>query len=131
MAQAAGVRREMWARYEAGAEPGAQALAGAALAGIDLHFVLTGSAAADRPPPLTAEELLVLERYREASRETRAAALGALGGGQVHRGRHLTQVFHAGVGQIIEAVRDVTIHQTAGTYKVAKKSPKGGKKPPE
>ena len=131
MAQAAGVRREMWARYEAGAEPGAQALAGAAIAGIDLHFVLTGKAAADRSPPLTAEELLVLERYREASRETRAAALGALGGGQVHRGHQLTQVFQSGVGQVIDTVRDITIHQQAGTYKVEKKTPKGGKKPSE
>lgn len=41
-ADAAGVRREMWAKYEAGAEPGAEPLAGMRRMGVDVDFVLSG-----------------------------------------------------------------------------------------
>lgn len=41
-ADAIGVRREMWAKYESGSEPGAKAIAGMITAGIDVKFVLTG-----------------------------------------------------------------------------------------
>jgi transcriptional regulator with XRE-family HTH domain len=41
-ADAIGVRREMWAKYEAGAEPGADALSNMQKAGIDVDYVLTG-----------------------------------------------------------------------------------------
>lgn len=41
-ADAIGVRREMWAKYEAGAEPGAKAIAGMFAAGFDVKFILTG-----------------------------------------------------------------------------------------
>lgn len=44
-ADLAGVRREMWAKYEAGAEPGARALAALAEAGFDALYVLTGKRA--------------------------------------------------------------------------------------
>lgn len=37
-----GVRREMWAKYEAGAEPGAKAIAGMIVAGFDVRYILTG-----------------------------------------------------------------------------------------
>ncbi len=39
---ATGVRREMWAKYEAGSEPGAQVLAAMAAAGADVQYILTG-----------------------------------------------------------------------------------------
>lgn len=42
-ADIAGVRREMWAKYEAGSEPGAKALAGMAAAGVDVIYVLTST----------------------------------------------------------------------------------------
>lgn len=41
-AEATGVRREMWAKWEAGAEPGAKALAAMAANGIDVLYILTG-----------------------------------------------------------------------------------------
>ncbi|WP_431287495.1 helix-turn-helix transcriptional regulator [Roseateles chitinivorans] len=44
-AEVAGVRREMWAKYEAGSEPGAKALAGMAAAGVDVIYVLTSTPA--------------------------------------------------------------------------------------
>jgi len=40
--KAVGIRREMWAKYEAGAEPGAKALAGMASIGADVQYILTG-----------------------------------------------------------------------------------------
>lgn len=42
IADTVGVRREMWAKYEAGAEPGAGVLASACDAGVDVVYVLTG-----------------------------------------------------------------------------------------
>lgn len=41
-ADAVGVRREMWAKYEAGAEPGAEPIAGMRRLGVDVDFVLSG-----------------------------------------------------------------------------------------
>lgn len=42
MADAVGISREMWAKYEAGAEPGANALSLASAAGVDVVYILTG-----------------------------------------------------------------------------------------
>lgn len=42
VADMVGVRREMWARYETGVEPGAGLMSAAADAGIDVLYVLTG-----------------------------------------------------------------------------------------
>jgi len=42
IADAVGVRREMWAKYEAGSEPGAGVLARACDIGIDVLYTLTG-----------------------------------------------------------------------------------------
>ncbi|WOI47723.1 helix-turn-helix transcriptional regulator [Acidovorax sp. BLS4] len=78
-ADMAGVRREMWAKYEAGAEPGAKTLAGMVLAGVDVRYVLTGG----RDNDFSAEERLMLEYFREASKDARRAAFGALLGAPV------------------------------------------------
>ena len=65
-ADAVGVRREMWAKWEAGSEPGAKALAGMALAGADVLFIVTGH----RTPPahpadaLPEDERRLLNGYR-------------------------------------------------------------------
>lgn len=85
-ATAAGVRREMWAKYESGAEPGAKALAGMAAMGVDVHYVLVGERDASRPA-LDASERVLLEHYRRCSPEGRAhlvqsSALLAAGLGQ-------------------------------------------------
>ena len=42
-ADAVGIRREMWAKYEAGAEPGAKALTGMAAVNVDVLYILTGT----------------------------------------------------------------------------------------
>jgi hypothetical protein len=54
IAAAVGVRREMWNKYEGGAEPGALALSRAAAIGVDVRYVLTGrsgQAASGAPRP--------------------------------------------------------------------------------
>jgi len=68
VADAIGVRREMWAKYEAGAEPGAKALRGIALAGGDLAFILTGESLDER---LDTSERVLLDSYRVCPSEAR------------------------------------------------------------
>lgn len=46
-ADTVGIRREMWAKYEAGAEPGAKALAEMAKSHVDVTYILTGERASD------------------------------------------------------------------------------------
>lgn len=48
-----GVRREMWAKYEVGAEPGAKVLAALAAEGVDVDYILTGTPARPGPEKLT------------------------------------------------------------------------------
>lgn len=52
-ADAVEVRREMWAKYEAGSEPGAKALARMAAAGADVLYILHGTR-------LSEQELVVI-----------------------------------------------------------------------
>jgi len=82
IADAAGVRREMWAKYEAGAEPGAKALAGAAIAGADVLYILTGQrGAVPLAPVLAPDEAALLDNYRNsppAGRDALKATSAAL-----------------------------------------------------
>lgn len=75
VATAGGVRKQAQLKYEKGeTTPDAEYLAAAALIGIDVLYVLTGTAA-----PLQAEEGELLAAYRRCSPELRAAALRMLG----------------------------------------------------
>ena len=81
MAAVCGVSREMWGKYERDAAmPGGEVLIKVALAGIDMNYILTGECAGGvKPAPtLTAEEETMLGYFRDASKEVRRAALGAL-----------------------------------------------------
>ncbi|MVT38928.1 helix-turn-helix domain-containing protein [Acidovorax citrulli] len=78
----AGISREMWSKYEAGAEPGARVLAAVGAAGVDTQYVLTGEREG-AGSPLTPEEQMLLSYFRDASKEVRKAALGALLGATV------------------------------------------------
>lgn len=55
VADAVEVRREMWSKYESGAEPGATVLSRAAQLGVDVLYVLTGTRAGPYMPPIQAE----------------------------------------------------------------------------
>lgn len=72
IADSAGVSREMWARYEAGAEPGANALTGAAACGLDVYYALTGQRSGGATV-LTARETSLVENYRVAPEEAKKA----------------------------------------------------------
>lgn len=87
-ANAVGIRREMWAKYEGGAEPGAKTLAGMSACGVDILYVLTGNRSFTPPDPIAPEHRALISDYdacsskdREALRRTAAAmALGATSG---------------------------------------------------
>lgn len=92
MADEAGVRREMWSKYERGvAAPGAAAFKALARLGADQLYILTGQRVPPNPPiALLPDEQLLLEAYRALSaiekRELLAALLSdkaALEGGEV------------------------------------------------
>lgn len=95
MAAACGVSREMWGKYERDAAmPGGEVLIKVALAGIDVNYILTGQRAGGvKPAPtLTAEEETMLGYFRDASKEVRRAALGALLGASAPVGNAQTNV---------------------------------------
>lgn len=61
----------MWAKYEAGAEPGAKALTAMTAGGIDIMYVLTGSRSGIPAPKLTLSprERALLDNYRHTDPE--------------------------------------------------------------
>lgn len=90
-----GATRQSQAKYEKGlAMPGAAYLAAIAAAGADVLYILTGQRAGGvKPAPtLTAEEETMLGYFRDASKEVRRAALGALLGASAPVGNAQTNV---------------------------------------
>lgn len=86
-----GATRQSQAKYEKGiASPSAAYLSAMALQGVDVHYVLTGERDRAQPAPtLTAEEQTMLGYFREASKEVRRAALGALLGASAPAASHI------------------------------------------
>lgn len=83
-ATAVGIRREMWAKYEAGAEPGAKTLTAMAEAGVDVMYVLTGRRAFVPAAPVVPEHRALIADYdacspRDQAALRRTAAAMALG----------------------------------------------------
>lgn len=75
----AGASKRTLQDWERGvSSPTAAALKALSASGVDVRWVITGSRDYEPPPALTAEEQVLLERWREASREVRNAAFGAL-----------------------------------------------------
>lgn len=76
-AEAAGVTRETWGRYESGKLPvTVKALCVLAERGGDVHYILTG----EPTPVLNADEKELLMLFRSSSVTGKAAAIGALQG---------------------------------------------------
>lgn len=102
--------------WEGGAAlPGAEVLARYAAAGADVLYILTGQHAGGvKPAPtLTAEEETMLGYFRDASKEVRRAALGALlGASATTGGMHMS---HLGDGNVQIGAR------VGGAVKVNKK----------
>lgn len=101
-----GATRQSQAKYEKGlASPSAAYLSAIALRGVDVHYVLTGERdRAQTVSKLTAEEETMLGYFREASKEVRRAALGALlgaaGPAAQHGGTHSQHAYGDGSIQV-------------------------------
>lgn len=90
-----GVTREHWGRCERGAAmPGGDVFVALAKAGADVRYVLTGEREIPAANALTAEERTLLTYFRDASKEVRRAALGALIGASPQQFEGSQQVFH-------------------------------------
>lgn len=102
LAEVCGTGKRQQIKYE-GAEqlPGATYLAGAARAGIDVVYVLTGLRAGHLEP----DEARLLAAYRSASAEMRRVMHAALGAadGAPPRGVARTEIKTGRVGQVINA----------------------------
>jgi len=80
-AEACGSGKRQQSRYEAGEQvPGGEYLAGAAQLGVDVAYVLTGSASVSTGN-VSAEDALLLAAYHRAPPATRSLVLAALGAG--------------------------------------------------
>ena len=77
-ADAAGIRRERWARYEAGSEPKAAALAAMVAAGIDVLYLLTGESNKSHFV-LTDGDRVLLDNYHAAPPQVREGVKTTLG----------------------------------------------------
>jgi len=93
IASAAGVpgaTRQSQAKYEKGlASPSAAYLSAIALQGVDVRYILTGNRDGTPPLVLSAEEQTMLNYFRDASKEVRRAALGALLGANAQTVSHV------------------------------------------
>lgn len=79
LAELAGTTRKSQFNYETNARKAdSDYLVAVAAAGVDVLYVLTGEKAGSPAASLTAEEQTMLAYFREASKEVRRAALGAL-----------------------------------------------------
>lgn len=88
--------------YETGDRaPDAHYLAAFAAAGADVRFVITGARDYVPSAPLSAEEQTLIDRWREASREVKNAAMGALLGASAARSA-VHQKFAGPVGHVTE-----------------------------
>lgn len=121
-AKAVGVRREMWAKYEAGSEPGAKVLAGMASAGADVQYILTGQRqgqgigeSAVHQAVLDAVDLLSLEKKVDANQLAKAVVklaaksvtiAGLAAGSTPAKTQGVNQVFHSTVSGGV-AARDI------------------------
>ena len=90
LAEKCGVTARSQRNYESGERnPDSAYLAAIAAAGADVLYVLTGERDGPAPVTLSAEEETMLAYFREASKEVRRAALGALLGASVQVASHV------------------------------------------
>jgi transcriptional regulator with XRE-family HTH domain len=79
------------------ASPNAAALAAWATVGLDVRYVVTGEREGPAPLALSAEEETLLGYFRDATKEVRRAALGALLGASAQSFEGSQQVFRKAV----------------------------------
>lgn len=105
LADLLGTTRKTQFNYETDARrPDANYLAAMASAGANVQYILTGDLGPRPEVVLSAEEKVLLEYFRDASKEVRRAALGALIGGPMQG--TVRQVIHGHVSGSV-AGRDI------------------------
>lgn len=110
VADAVGASKRTLQHWENGqSAPTAGDLACMALLGYDVRYVITGNRDYAPPPPLSAEEQVLLGHWRAASKATKNAALGALIGATVGAAtRHVQQTIHGSVGHLTTGDAHIT-----------------------
>ncbi len=106
------MQRETWSRYESGAlSPGTDVWVALAAAGADVQYILTGSRS---DKAMSADESLLLERYRASPRDLRDAALRVLlgGDGPASRGHQVKQKVSGNAGQVVGIQQGVVNEQS-------------------
>lgn len=111
-AGAPGATRQSQAKYEKGLQaPGVAYLAAIAHSGADVHYIVTGERDYSPPPPLSRDELELVELYRASPLAVRAAVAAALSSGA---GKYSG----ANIGAVHEkAPKNMTIKQEFNTKK--------------
>lgn len=95
-----GVQKLAQLNYEKGERfPGADYLAAVAKVGADVQYIVTGTRC---PGALSGDEDELVGRFRKAPLAVRAAVLAALTAGAEPPSRGAKQIFHGGVGQMVE-----------------------------
>lgn len=119
LADRVGISKKSQTNYELGHSiPPADYLAALVAAGVDVLYVLTGSASS----ALDAQERDLLRRFRAASAEIKAAVLAVLGQVHVAAGSAPPQQFE-NVGQVVSGSQEVRKQ----TFNVGAVPKKGGK----
>ncbi|MBX3654156.1 MAG: XRE family transcriptional regulator [Ramlibacter sp.] len=99
LAESCGITARSQRNYESGERlPDAGYLAALADVGADVLYILTGDRDYTPAPPLTAEESVMLDYFRQAAPAVRRAALGALLGASAGAGvaQHINAPVNAG-----------------------------------
>lgn len=116
LGEVGGVRKLAQINYEKGLRsPDTVYLAAIARIGVDVGYVITGHRGAVAPS-LTADEMVLLQHYRDAPAQVRNSALAVLlSGGHAPSvpmpSKRVKQVFHGQVGQYVDAPQEgTTIH---------------------
>ncbi|WP_175841670.1 helix-turn-helix domain-containing protein [Burkholderia arboris] len=115
------VTKQSQIKYEKGERsPDAAYLAAIMRVGADVQYIVSGIRSSTT---LTQDEQELVARYRAASLELKAAAVGALSAGSRSSGEvaRKSQVFHGSVGQSISVEGDLDQRGTRFTVKGSKK----------
>lgn len=95
-----GVQKQAQLKYEKGdRSPDADYLAAISKAGADVQYIVTGIGC---PTMLSDDESELVSRFRKAPLAVKAATLAGLAAGAEPASKGAKQIFHGGVGQVVE-----------------------------
>jgi transcriptional regulator with XRE-family HTH domain len=114
----AGVLKQAQIKYEKGERfPDAAYLAAAAAVGADIRYIVTGDRDAPPPEVLSADERVLLDRYRGSPQPLRDAALRVLLGGEVPSSAPIKKQVKVSAPGGNAAGRDMVVNSKPGKEK--------------